>query len=180
MRHSLHTIAVTSLLALGSLSAHARINDVAFGGYVDAHRSADTSIVTKWPILLGSSDNLSKWPILNSTGGNVGKWPILHASAEADSFASLNAGPSFASSIAPATSAFQFALGDFAFETGHWLHWLGGFGRAANDDVFNGIDKLGQAETAIAAPIPEPSTYALMVAGLFGVGFIARRRGLTR
>jgi len=41
--------------------------------------------------------------------------------------------------------------------------------------AFNGYDAIGRIDIQIAA-IPEPGTYALMLAGLGGLGWIARRR----
>jgi len=42
------------------------------------------------------------------------------------------------------------------------------------------VDQLYSRETQdflVAAPVPEPSTYALLLGGLGLVGFVARRRG---
>jgi hypothetical protein len=38
---------------------------------------------------------------------------------------------------------------------------------------------VSQSITAVAAPVPEPETYAMMMAGLGMMGFIARRRRKT-
>lgn len=45
-----------------------------------------------------------------------------------------------------------------------------------NDSVYG--DNVGGVSVTLAAvaPVPEPSTYALLLAGLGGVGFVARRR----
>ena len=44
-----------------------------------------------------------------------------------------------------------------------------------NDEQKTG-DLLSQT---IAAPVPEPETYAMMLAGLSAMGFVARRRKKT-
>jgi hypothetical protein len=38
----------------------------------------------------------------------------------------------------------------------------------------------GEIRGALIAPIPEPETYALMLAGLGAIGWVARRRKLQR
>jgi hypothetical protein len=46
-------------------------------------------------------------------------------------------------------------------------------------DSVVGDNRCGQsslASLAVFAPVPEPSTYAMMLAGIGAVGFIARRR----
>lgn len=40
----------------------------------------------------------------------------------------------------------------------------------------DGLNQVGHQDLILTAPVPEPSTYALMLAGLSAVGFIARRR----
>ena len=35
---------------------------------------------------------------------------------------------------------------------------------------------IGHQDVVFAPPVPEPSTYAMMAAGLLSMGFIARRR----
>jgi hypothetical protein len=50
------------------------------------------------------------------------------------------------------------------------------------NDAFSGdrdFDDYKVGVNFVAAPVPEPSTYALMLAGLAAVGFVARRRRTT-
>lgn len=53
--------------------------------------------------------------------------------------------------------------------------WLSNLGTS---NIYN-VSALSSAthqDFLVLAPVPEPSTYALMLAGLMGVGFVARRR----
>lgn len=53
--------------------------------------------------------------------------------------------------------------------------WLSNLG---SSNVYN-VSALSSAthqDFLVLAPVPEPSTYALMLAGLMGVGYVARRR----
>jgi Domain of unknown function (DUF4394)/PEP-CTERM motif len=54
--------------------------------------------------------------------------------------------------------------------------FVGAFGIGGNTAISPPLLGL----TLITAPVPEPSTYALMMAGLMGVGWIARRRRSAR
>jgi hypothetical protein len=55
--------------------------------------------------------------------------------------------------------------------TGHDTLTIGGF---RNDGGFFGLDDVSVAP--IVAAVPEPSTWAMMILGFFGVGFMAYRR----
>ena len=102
---------------------------------------------------------------------------------------------------AKTSAAFQIAVWEIAYETsglynlgnGAAKFWGGGAsssgaltlasGWLANlasiTDVDVGIHVLESSrrqDMVYAAPVPEPSTYALMLAGLAGVGLVARRR----
>jgi hypothetical protein len=46
----------------------------------------------------------------------------------------------------------------------------------ANNANLMVLESPGHQDQVFAAPVPEPSTYALMAAGLLGMGFVARRR----
>jgi hypothetical protein len=52
---------------------------------------------------------------------------------------------------------------------------VAGYGRLGTMAGF----PVSQSITAVAAPVPEPETYAMMMAGLGMMGFIARRRRKT-
>ena len=54
--------------------------------------------------------------------------------------------------------------------------FIGAFGIGGNTAISPPLLGL----TMVTAPVPEPSTYALMLAGLMGVGWIARRRRTAR
>jgi hypothetical protein len=46
----------------------------------------------------------------------------------------------------------------------------------AGENWFAGAVRIDDVNLAVAAPIPEPGTYALMLLGLAGIGAVARRR----
>ena len=52
------------------------------------------------------------------------------------------------------------------------IDWLNGGGGTANYSSLT----LSTRDDVVVTPVPEPQTYALMLAGLSAVGFIARRR----
>lgn len=107
---------------------------------------------------------------------------------------------------ATAQAAFQIAVWEIAYETsgsynlgtgsakfsggsaassgaltlaGSWLSALAG--TTNNKYVVSTLDSIGRPghqDQVFAAPIPEPSTYALMAGGLLCMGFFARRRSM--
>jgi hypothetical protein len=53
--------------------------------------------------------------------------------------------------------------------------WLSNLG-TSNAFTVSALHSDSAQDFLVLAPVPEPSTYALMLAGLAGVGFVARRR----
>jgi hypothetical protein len=89
------------------------------------------------------------------------------------------------------TGAYNLNAGSFHATTGgnanqrslanHWLAAASSLGSSQFNVVrIASIDSLGQQngrqDLVVATPVPEPSTYALLAAGLGVVGFVARRR----
>jgi hypothetical protein len=54
--------------------------------------------------------------------------------------------------------------------------YLNGLSRYSNSFEVRVLKSEYNQDVVFAAPVPEPSTYALMLAGLAAVGFMARRQ----
>lgn len=82
----------------------------------------------------------------------------------------------FAMHASNRSGAFLFDdLGLTAGGTGNWaINWLNGGGQVPG---FSNLTLF--VRDVVVTPVPEPETYALMLAGLAAVGFIARRRKIV-
>jgi len=79
----------------------------------------------------------------------------------------------FAMHASNRSGAFMFDdLGLVSGGTGSWaINWLNGGGQVPN---YSNLTLF--VRDVVVTPVPEPETYALLLAGLAAVGFIARRR----
>lgn len=88
-----------------------------------------------------------------------------------DFAANLNGSPLFLNSFAsgsPVNVATQVLAGSSTIPAGNFSLQVSGVAGAGGASFGGSI---------IATPVPEPETYAMMLAGLVAVGFLARRRG---
>lgn len=108
----------------------------------------------------------------------------------------------FAGSVDTAreSAAFQLALWEIKYETGSVYDlssgsasfttaadvgtlaasYLTGLAGITSNVQLHVLTSAGHQDVVYATPVPEPSTYALMIAGLIGVGTVARRRQTRR
>jgi hypothetical protein len=130
--------------------------------------------------------------------------PFGHAFTNPNAYADLGrlftAYGSVNTASATNSAAFQVAVWEIAYETAGTYSltsgnaqfggdagalsqastWLGSLGSAnsVNINVLEGhsITPTARQDMVFSTPVPEPDTYALMLAGLAGMGFLARRR----
>lgn len=118
-----------------------------------------------------------------------------------DAVSRLFSGFSGAATTPLASAAFQLALWEVAYESAPGAYslttgnarfsdansadgnaitlaqsYLNNLGSQSNSFQVSVLQSAGRQDVVFATPVPEPSTYALMFAGLMGVVFIARRR----
>lgn len=84
-----------------------------------------------------------------------------------------------------APGAYNLASGNARFTDANWgdgdavmlaQSYLNNLGSQSNSFQVSVLQSAGRQDVVFATPVPEPSTYALMIAGLMGVVFVARRK----
>lgn len=124
-----------------------------------------------------------------------------HVFANSDAYADLGRLYAVAGPILDAVheAAFQIAVWEITYETdatyglgsgvatfngtaaanGFAAGWLASLGSAGNGPAVGVLDRQG-SQDVIYAPVPEPSTVMLMLAGFVGMATVARRRSAKR
>ena len=100
--------------------------------------------------------------------------PAAHAAA----FGDFGAGPSFASYSADLSQYVSFDSGEPASPQAHTFGNGNAFAYGKHKWENHGHQDV--QGPVLTPAVPEPSTYALLLAGLLGVAYIARRRSADR
>ena len=143
----------------GSNSTYTR---VAGSSYGFANPGAATSL-SKLFTVAGSLVN----SISTSAAFQLAVWEIIYESPS-NSFSMASGNAKFG--VVSSSDLSTLALADT------WLNALSTTAATAPVSILASTDRQDLVYGGATAPIPEPSTYALMFAGLAGVGFVARRR----
>jgi hypothetical protein len=175
LQHSLNALALATLALIAAPSQAAltpgdsgalcsltdtTINATACSGSWDGNnKNQDADVYAELASLSGISGWLEQTPDLSGPGGTAG---------------TLTFAP-------PVDSPFAIALK--ASNSFSLYYYSGASGVTSIDYITNGVSVNGRGmpqdlshATLYLAPIPEPETYALMLAGLGAVAFVARRR----
>lgn len=124
--------------------------------------------------LLTGGDEINLGDTLTLTFANTVKIVGFHFWDKDHSGADLNAGDKFGLSInGGATQSINLT---------HFPWYGAGSALIGNSFTFKYDNEdyyLGAVKIAAVTPVPEPQTYALMLAGLGAIGFVARRRRAT-
>ena len=158
-----------SFYAIGNTAASFQLNVAQWNPGTNAQNQA-TNLVGPVLTTIGSAIET-----FNSTGG--------YTTLEFDNLGlSLNANTkyiAYLTSSDPSVTGIQLSRTQTAADTSGF-----GIGNAYLSTIpgqgwqlpFNGSGFLSLQYTALTAPVPEPETYALMLAGLGLIGFVARRK----
>lgn len=162
-------LAAFTALALACGSAHAIVDDLGlltdetayFGNYV----TNAGSFTDYYTFSLGSGSTVqgATFEI------DIGKWLNVDLSTISVSGGSLG---SSLTDTSP-TNGFSFT----GLQAGDYTLTVAGVVTGTNGGLYLGAI---QAKQSVASPAPEPETYALMVLGLAGVGFMVRRAKSAR
>ena len=120
-------------------------------------------------ITTGVASNTYADSISQIAGFNVSIWRCASLATCGTAADVLVLGPGAGSSVPPPGS--QFASVSGLVPAGAYYFDVAGVAPAGLAAAYN-----GSVDTAAAPPIPEPETYAMMLAGLGLMGFVARRR----
>lgn len=127
-----------------------------FGNYAEG-----TSVDDRFGFTLNEASFVSASLISNSLE-NASNFEFSSASLDGNSFTNL--GPDTVSN----TQVQSWAVGRTRLDPGTYYLTVSGNATGSSGGAFSGMINV--------SPIPEPETYALMLAGLGVVGFLARRR----
>jgi len=168
-------VAAAALLAIGSVGAQATTTDWFIHAPLEFGVNFVSGAFTDWfkfeiaPNALTVSsttvaNNLGNGVVLNISGGNYSLWTY------------------------GANTAFDMGAGDDMKIGGNWM-FDGQSGNVTNSVMlapgkyYYQVEGMGDGSfggaysiSSTTAPIPEPETYAMMLAGLGALGFLARRR----
>jgi hypothetical protein len=168
------------MLGISRLAASATFGGVLVLLAALAAPSSARADVTEVFNLFGEFDNgstLSGTVTIDVTNGSA---TAIDAAADSFTFNTItNQGPQFTEYVVRAGSAGSAAQLYLAFGVGSLLGY-GGSSLSSDTQIDGAVFlKGGGANPNESSPVPEPSTWALMIVGFAGVGFLAIRRAGT-
>jgi hypothetical protein len=161
-KFAIKSVAVAAVLAATSLNASAALI------VADPFTGTSFTDLTIGTISVLSLSDLSGSLFSFSSISSTIPFP-LSFTLDAVTFTSASVG-SLAGDLDPTAGGFHFAnvaAGDYLVKAS---------GTLDNSGQVHGLALVGASYTVTATPVPEPETYALMLAGLGIVGFVASRR----